>query len=638
MHPALRLRNLSTLPVFVRRFATGATTGCEADMDKVVERIILQRDASWGFLPVLYANLDPLLIPDMDMLDTDAPPPNLISALSIASKSIEALAFMRHIPPEVCRELWPRVWSWIQVVEVHSSLLPHPRPIESHRSHLSGCVLSMLHDHSSVLMIHNTPGVHTFFARTWVGLTPYESDHLGLDMAINSVFQFMYTSQWTSSNVNEFIEGCGGITKLAAFTVVHIKSATNSADSHPFPRTQPGLLALQGLLRFVSRVSHARLFGMLCSMKIVPALTEALIMLCETTEDGAEDGAEGALDVCLHFFTTVFLMLGHPCLPEALDAGLLHGLLTVEQFRSKKVDMCFYLDRFMGDILPGAMVYLPVVSATRGKCPSPYSLRTSKYWREWTVLRKLEGERTQLLDELTSPEYVATQACDGPQCCSIKPLAEIKRCSGCLSHYYCSSECQSAAWREGNHRAFCMNLQSLLERQAASPGIPRFGRREEAFLRFLVLRDYLGNKLDILLKQLAFVHRTKSTEFATVFSYLEGSCAISVVPPEEASCASGLTDREFRAGMVYKVILAGGQEDCPCQAGSRAHDCLLAHIFHLRADSSVLMDGVVRIAGMLPEGAEVELLGDVQPDLFEEVRMLSELKIKETFGSRIRRT
>ncbi|KAJ6458341.1 hypothetical protein C8R47DRAFT_150704 [Mycena vitilis] len=634
MHPALRLHNLSTLPAFVRRFATGATTGCEADMDKVVDCIISQRDASWGFLPVLHANLDPLLIPDMDMLDTDTPPRNLISALSIASKSIQALAFMRHIPPEVCRELWPRVWFWIQVVEVHSGLLPHPRPIESHRSHLSGCVLSMLHDHSSVLVIHNTPGVHSFFARTWVGLNPYERDRLGLDMAINSVFQFMYTSQWNPSNLDEFIEGCGGIAPLAAFTVLHIKTATNPADSHPFPRTQPGLLALQALLRFVSCMSNATVLKVLCRLKFVRALTEAMVLLCETTEEGAQNGAEGALAACLHTLTTIFSVPGYPCLPEALEAGLLGGLLALEQFRSKKADIGFYLDRFMGDILPGAMVYLPVVSVMRGRCPSPYSLRTSKYWREWTLLRKLEAERTQLLDEFTSPEYMATQGCDGPQCGLIKPLAEIKRCSGCLSHHYCSSECQKAAWRDGKHRAFCMNFQALREEQATSG----FNRRDEAFVRFMVLRDYRANKLDILLKQIAFAHRTKSAEFATVFSYLEGSCAISVVPLEKASCASGLADREFQPGMAYKVVLGGGRYDCPCQAGSRAHDGLLAHIFHLRAESSMLVDGVVRIAGTLPGGAEVERLSELWPDLFEEVKILSQLEIKETYGSRIRRT
>ncbi|KAJ6458324.1 hypothetical protein C8R47DRAFT_150041 [Mycena vitilis] len=182
-----------------------------------------------------------------------------------------------------------------------------------------------------------------------------------------------------------------------------------------------------------------------------------------------------------------------------------------------------------------------------------------------------------------------------------------------------------AAWRDGSHRTFCMAWQLFNRRQRISFG--SFSRREEAFVRFLVHTDYLANKLDILLKQLAFVHRT-----ATVFRYLGRRCAIRIVPLEEISDSPSLAEREYKPGMVHQVYLHGNQCECRCPVGSRTHQRAIGHTLHMRAESSALMDGVVCIAGILPDGVDVERLSKRWPDLFEEVRMLSQLDIKETHG------
>jgi hypothetical protein len=66
-------------------------------------------------------------------------------------------------------------------------------------------------------------------------------------------------------------------------------------------------------------------------------------------------------------------------------------------------------------------------------------------------------------------------------------------------------------------------------------------------MRFALLHDYKGNKLDILSQQLRFIHSQRSTEFCTVFNYIAGSCSISVVAldsssPDEltaSTCAGG---------------------------------------------------------------------------------------------------
>ncbi|KAJ7618282.1 hypothetical protein DFH06DRAFT_1236822 [Mycena polygramma] len=464
----------------------------------------------------------------------------------------------------------------------------------------------------------------------WVGLDLDSGDQVALNVGMSSLLIFMRTSQWTSANLDEFVDGCGGTAALATLTVRHIRAAIEPYSSHPSPLRQSEAQWLTGMMAFVRAAATSQLLQPLCTAGIVRALVEALFPLCDTITSGTKrDGIEDALDACLESLATAISIPGYFFLPEALDTGLLRVLLVLEQCRSEKVAACRHFHRFLQEILPGAMIFLPVVSAMRGKSPSMDVLRTSQHVEVWAVFNDLATERVRLLEEFQSPEYMPTQGCDGPKCGLIKPVAEIKRCSGCLTHYYCSIQCQAAAWRDGNHRAFCKNLQCVHRRQLPT-SVP-FRKRDEAFTRFIVLRDYRTNKLDILLQQLAFVHRTKSTNFSTVFNYLAGNCAISVIPLEEAS-RGGLAEREYRPGMVHQTCLPAGRCDCQCVPVSGAHDRTIERILHMRAESSVLMDGVVRIAGMLPEGADAEHLSELWPNLFEEVRALSELEIKETHG------
>ncbi|KAJ6460046.1 hypothetical protein C8R47DRAFT_1157793 [Mycena vitilis] len=625
MHPALYLDKLSALAVPVRRFATAAMNGSLVDMDKVTNRILMQPDVSSRFLPVIHATLDPSRIPDTDLLDTGALIPETVLPLAMALRSIHALTLIQDVPPVVCAELWPRVWRWMQVIETYRSLLSPSDPVECT---LRCCVLNLLqHDEPA---IYGMPEMHAFFARMWAGLDLDCGDQTALNVGMSSLLIFMRTSQWKSSNLDEFVDGCGGTAALAALTVRHIHAAIEPYSPHPSPLRQSEAQWLVGMLTFVRAAAKSQLLQPLCTAGIVRALVQAFFPLCDTITSGTKrDGIEDALDACLESLATAISAPGYFFLPEALDAGLLRILLVLEQCRSDKVAACRHFHRFLQEILPGALIFLPVVSAVRGKAPSMDVLRTSQHLDVWTVFNDLVTERVRLLDEFQSPEYTPTQGCDGPKCGLIKPMAEIKRCAGCLTHFYCSIQCQTAAWRDGGHRAVCKPVQDLHRRQR--PASVPFRRRDEAFTRFIVLRDYRANKLDILLKQLAFVHRTKSTNFSTVFNYLQGNCTINVIPLEEAS-RGGLAEREYRPGMIHQTCLPAGRCDCECVPGSDTHDRTIERILHMRAESSVLMDGVVRVAGMLPEGVDFERLGELWPDLFEEVRALSELEIEETHG------
>ncbi|KAJ7663243.1 hypothetical protein DFH06DRAFT_1296086 [Mycena polygramma] len=595
MHPALGLDKI------IR--TSGATS--------LIQRIIAEPDPS-RFLPVIYANLDPSRILSTDALDTAAPSTDLSTAFWLALGAMDALVLMRSIHPTVSTEVWPRMWIWMQEIENYHSLIPDFGAVELYLQRIVACMQVILFNSSGASIIRDTLGLHAFLGRTWAGMDPDTAD----EGACKSLLHFMCTSQWTDLDLNEFAEGCGGAPELAGIAVRCIHATTKPCPTqsgpHFLPISPANFEALIGIVTFLGRTTRSKLFEPL----------------------GAGGVAEDALDVGLEFLTAAIWLGGYPYLPEALNAGLLDALLEVEKYETRKVNMYFHLQPPLAEIRPAGLAFLPVVSAMRGRIPSIDTVRSmpqaKDHLEQWIRLLELAAERTRLLDTLESPEYVPTQSCDGPQCGLIKPVAEIKRCSGCHTHYYCSIACQTAAWRDGSHRAFCMTWQLFHHRQRIPFG--RFSRREEAFVRFIVHNDYLANKLTILLKQLAFVHRTGSTRFATVFRYLEGRCAISVVPLEEISDSRSLAEREYKPGMVHQVYLHGSQCECRCPMGSRTHQRAVEHTLHMRAESSALMDGVVRIAGILRDGVDVERLSKRWPDLFEELRMLSELDIKETHG------
>jgi hypothetical protein len=77
----------------------------------------------------------------------------------------------------------------------------------------------------------------------------------------------------------------------------------------------------------------------------------------------------------------------------------------------------------------------------------------------------------------------------------------------------------------------------------------------------------------------------------------------------------------LRRGLLHHLVL---------DVGSPTHSLMVRRALLLHDSSLVLVDGVVRIAGLLPEGADVSQLRELWPDVFEELRMLSKMQIEET--------
>ncbi|KAJ7096921.1 hypothetical protein C8R44DRAFT_889514 [Mycena epipterygia] len=153
-------------------------------------------------------------------------------------------------------------------------------------------------------------------------------------------------------------------------------------------------------------------------------------------------------------------------------------------------------------------------------------------------------------------------------------------------------------------------------------------KREEAFLRLVLHRDYQAKKLDILLKQLSFIHHTRSTKFVTVFDYIQGACAFHVVGVGEYFGEQSPKTRLTTLSVaLHHVLLDGGGAH-----GDVHSPRVLFCNYALRSTNFTLLCGLVRIANALPDGADVSQLERCWPNMFEQVKLLSEMEIAETHG------
>ncbi|KAJ7154886.1 hypothetical protein C8R43DRAFT_1186231 [Mycena crocata] len=622
MHPSLRPEKLSTLPISIRKYATGAASGSESDMRKVITRIMLQPEISARFLPVIFARLDPELLPGPDALDTSDLPPQLVAQFSVMFLTLGSFAVMLSVPTGTYVDLWPRVWRAIELMELYPQFLPAPETAESARVKLMTCIGKMMSDPNTSQRIHATPGVHTFFARVWAGMEishKPETNHL----AWMGLTLFMRPSDWTPSNIEEFVEGAGGsVAQLATLTIQHLHANSNPCGENPMTLGNPQITALRTLLAFVQETVPVLLSPLLAA-GLTTIVTEALIPVSRASFESAE-----ALGECLNILIAVIcIQPGYAYLAKAIKAGLFGAMVALGQMFHPPPGQLRVL---LCSIFPAALIYHSVVSAmTSDVLPrSEGDFVTTRLFQDWLDLIGLIKERRRLLEQYHSPDYVTKRACDNPECGLIKNASEVKRCGGCMLHHYCSVSCQVSAWKLNGHRTGCKKLQANVHSPTYAHHF--LTRRDESFLRLILHRDYLAHKLDILLLQLQHMHTFPSTHFATVFDYTKGPCEIRVASLVELfgeQCAANLAV-ELQTNL-HHVIMNDGSIDLN---GVNGPELTLTPNYLMRSTSSALTNGLRRIADGLPSNTDVLKLEQLCPKLFWEVKVLSEIEIRETHG------
>ncbi|KAJ7130708.1 hypothetical protein C8R46DRAFT_1236146 [Mycena filopes] len=636
MHPALDPSKLSELPFSLRRFATQAASGSEPDVLKVLEHVRTNANSN-RFLPLVWSLLDPARVPDTADLDCPAPARATLAPLIMADHALSILEQVdpRHVPSGVYSLLWPRVWPWMELIHIYRPLLPHVLGVDPLSHRFFAIIFCILVDSATRPLVDATVGVYTFAGVTWSRIClkhPSPTERA----AITGLHHLFVGSEWPFANLEELIDGTGGLRPFARLVREHIagmKAYCNSASGLYMTCLSRFLHLVYG---WTTRWPH--LLSAFRAARLVRTLTATLIALAEFDLLQPEvDGTDAATVLAGCFSLLEDLVCGaedrrFACLPEALHAGLLRALVAVSSLTLPGVDAGPQLRHWIRRVLPGAMVYYPVVSATLGNRPSAEITANERFTKssaypDWLALLRVIATRTSSLEVFRSPQYLPLKFCDNytkvqisrhcrlrnltspyTSCKNIKRASESQCCSGCRGAHYCSLECQRVAWNDG-HRGLCAKVQFRVE--SFRNHFTR--RRHEAFLRHMVLQDYKASKTAVLRAQVLFARANPTIpQLCTLFDYSEnGECTIRVVAPTDAplrssgAAAARLTNS---ATNLHYVLIASN-------VNWRG-----AMVYCLRSTNTILEDGVFRIA------AQEELVGLA---LTRELKILSRTPVVE---------
>ncbi|KAF7372710.1 MYND-type domain-containing protein [Mycena sanguinolenta] len=487
MHPALSVSNFARLPPALRMRANIAVSGVAGSQEETVALVDDLPDISSEhlpyLLPVLHSALDPVGIPAVlarfDSLGWESIKWDIMRAHSCL-RGLLVLGF-QFIPTASFADLWRNIWPWIAFLdenEENFSCADFGNVRTRYRAYMS-VMRFMNTDEAANQLVHTTPGLYVVVGRAWRHLLE---------------------------------ENSGGLLRLSYVlgeTVRQLVAVICLVDSGVVPEHR--------------RRRNSAIQDAFRSCGIVATLTTASRALCKSS-----------LDIAEFLLRTIFLaLLDHIVsfpplwLNESLRAGLLDIVFTYHPHRA----LAPPVRRLLEDILIPAAVYHSVLVQLR-ICFAQVRDRDAEnifdngyLLKIWGSLLEVAQSRFQILDEYNNDALVTTRACDSVACARICSKHALKRCSGCLSAYYCSQKCQTNDWQHGGHRRICDDLSSRQKLHYSRNSI-----RDWSFLRALLYHEYARRQEEIARKRLLFVERHPDEIPCTVFDFMTPGCEVVVGP------------------------------------------------------------------------------------------------------------
>ncbi|KAF7312750.1 hypothetical protein MIND_00290100 [Mycena indigotica] len=607
MHPCFRVSQLTR---GLHKSAAAAANKSLADLEHVATHCATFTTVSRFYLPIIYANLDPNDIPGRPYPtnhnhNAESPPEPILRALH----AIRILPNVVAAPEAAKLELWPRLWPWLQLIERQST---------AGRIQLAPTVAE-----AAIILLRPVaylrppcqPAILTFYGRIWYNLgREVREETRGATVLLH---RLLSSSTPTPPDiVNALASDLPNKAHDLTALIVHDFSFQPTSDTFDITNS---------LFRVVILCMNSSHSETLFEAGVIKALTK-LVRSLNTVN--ATTMIISALDLLIIVIGKEYM---YPHLCEAVASGLLSALVAILKNRAVDGIPRATLLHLLRDLLPNALVYRSIArwSSTHSFPTVDLSeIRKDRDIRDaWISLEGLFAEAGESFRVYRSCDP-QRQMCENPQCKSIKPLTELKRCAGCGISLFCDKACQRAAWK-GRHRQICKAV--VANPMTTGPGLS-WCLRESKYHRHLVFTDYLLHKFDILLDQLRLIHRHgPRVRFVTVFDYLhrtaEAPVTISVLllsAPELAGSRYHRLDWGDRLQTGYhRIVFDGGS----------ASRVVLKEV-PLMSSGTELTDGLLALSELIPEGVRLPNKSELEtefPNVYRGLAQLCELELDEVY-------
>ncbi|KAJ7458545.1 hypothetical protein FB451DRAFT_1563904 [Mycena latifolia] len=433
MHPDLRPEIISTLLISYRRFATPALNGSLADFQKLMDLLKRKPHSDPAlFLPVYYANLDPVGIPTAAGLDSWTMHVASINRALLSLQGTTQLWMARFRWPDgLLSELWPRIWSWVRFLDVYNETIQAFIPlsqVDAYSLYMRS-ILEVLTNTTVVPLASIPSHMRVLAGRAWrITLPPIPGRNT---MAHSDVVRFLGndTESGRPSNFREYLEGVGTVNDFAKLIIRHI--------AHAMPDETPLFLFFQlsGMLRMlVERNDHS---GPLHKALLDHGIVKALMnVACHYATSDAEDTV-AVVAMCFTLLQRAFdAFPSYPAVTEALESNRLITLISrCAQRPGTHWNHC--LRPLLERVLPRSMVSYHVVRALSRYRTDEQRLLPVLDFQDgalsalWESFNTLATGTVSTLQAYDSGAYQSIRACDNMECGRLCRRNEIKRCSSC---------------------------------------------------------------------------------------------------------------------------------------------------------------------------------------------------------------
>ncbi|KAF7300365.1 hypothetical protein HMN09_00919800 [Mycena chlorophos] len=638
MHPSLKL-SLDKFPAGLRARVKGAYQGSSSDLDFLLHQLAehhLSDRLCRLLLPVWYAALAPPEPPEEYDLDAPVGLAQLRRGLTafrgVLNSSAGNLIERGAIP-----EVWARVYPWLQAFDI---LGDHAPEFRIPHQQLIGIIHSMIKNSDDRMMdtVKATPGIIPLLGKAWKALLAGDnledletlSLHLRMVMTSNTAETI---GMIPDKDFNELLDALDGdYAVLSDAITLHLRRMTPvdelaTADQ----RVLVAKLATDLLMpRFDDNMD---LREALLSSKhgFVQALTRFVFFVRSPwdTSSKAHD----------HFATLMAIFAdphqedlrgrSHIYFLDSMQAGLIENIAVFANERLTS-ELTMGLSQLFEAVLCRHTIYHSVLPSLKQKMPVFVPIgRNRNLGPVVKSFQSLLLERLSQYDAYEAQRKEHLRACAAVECGKTLRLSALKRCGGCTSVFYCSSQCQKRHWR-AVHRSSCSEL-----REMRSVAVSRFGARNISFMRFLCFSEFQKAQAEattLFLKYLIqgkYIRRssaTAGTEDVTlvVFDFTRGTAHVSVERPGDTAWlripALFLEQAKRHAGRVHLHVFLQSclalhrraqptpEEEAKIQAAARdGQPFLHAHVFpfYLSAKCAELFR---QLRGFIMAASEEDLL------------------------------